>query len=155
MKINKPAFIRDGPSPQWSITDGKEILREGVQDKHDYLVWYHGCWYIQPDEWFLKGKAGGYFCIHATGKYFHNCFLSVRKFIGYWHISILTLNILETNLLALDSCWNECDSKEWSRKATIKIFSDEKQFNEYEKTLQKWFQPQTACKNLVIEKLPY
>ena len=47
----------------------------------------------------------------------------------------LYLYTLETNLLALDSCWKESDNKGWSHKATIKIFSDEKQFNEHQKTL--------------------
>ena len=68
MANNKPAFIRE---------DGHK------KGKNHYLAWYHEYWHIQPDEWFLEAKAGGHYRVHAPGKYFHNFFLSVRKFIGY------------------------------------------------------------------------
>ena len=64
MVHNKPAFIREDEAP-------------GVKGKNHYLVWHSERWYIQSDELFLKGKCGGYFCIYTSGKYFHNCFLSV------------------------------------------------------------------------------
>ena len=49
----------------------------------------------------------------------------------------VSLYILESNPLALDSAWEEAADGVWPNKATIKIFGDEKQFNEYQKTLQK------------------
>ena len=47
--------------------------------------------------------------------------------------------ISETNPLNLDSVWEEADTekKDWSRQATIKIFSDKRKFEEYQKTLNK------------------
>ena len=48
---------------------------------------------------------------------------------------------IETNPLNLDSVWDEVSTngkdKSWSNRATIKIFGDEKKFEEYQKTLQK------------------
>ena len=132
MKNNKPAFIREG---------GK---LPGLVGENNYLAWSHEFWFFQPEAWFLEGESGefgGYLCIRTPGKYFF-CSDNNSKidwiFIGNSIAAILTLCILEINLLALDSCWEECGGDgPWSYKATIKIFSDEKQFNEYQKTLQK------------------
>ena len=130
MKNNKPAFIREG---------GKV---PGLVDKNHYLAWSHEFWFFQQEAWFLEGESGGYLCIRTPGKYFF-CSDNNSKidwiFIGNSIAAILTLCILEINLLALDSCWEEfcSDDESWSHKATIKIFSDEKQFNEYQKTLKK------------------
>ena len=76
---------------------------------------------------------------------------------GSWDIDeSWIICILGTDPLALGSDWDVWDGEVWSRGATIKIFSDEKQYNEYQKTLQKWFETKNTCtcKNLVIQKLP-
>ena len=59
MKNDRPAFIREGG----------EI--SGCQGKNHYLVFYEASntWYIQNDEWFSEGRAGGYLRIKTTGKY--------------------------------------------------------------------------------------
>ena len=38
----------------------------------------------------------------------------------------------ETNPLLLDSDWKEGDGGKWSRKATIKIFDNEAEYNQYQ-----------------------
>ena len=56
----------------------------------------------------------------------------------HWILTYCQYYILDTNLLGLDSCWKQGGTgNKWSNEATIKIFSDEKQFNEYKKTLKK------------------
>ena len=43
----------------------------------------------------------------------------------------------ETNPLELNSEWKEASpDKKWSRKATIKIFNDENEYNEYQNEIQ-------------------
>ena len=78
MKADVPTFIREGG----------EI--SGVGGKTHYLVFRQAskAWYIQPGEWFLEGKGGGYLGNQTSGKYVLNSLLPWRgmpvgKFIGY------------------------------------------------------------------------
>ena len=76
MEANVPTFIREGGQIS------------GVGGKTHYLV-FRKAWYIQPDDWFLEGKGGGYLCYRTSGKYVLNSFLPwrgmpVEKFnVGY------------------------------------------------------------------------
>ena len=66
--------------------------------------------------------------------------MSIEDFpILFCEFDVIDDFIPETNPLNLDSVWEEayCEKKDWSRQATIKIFSDEKKFEEYQKTLNK------------------
>ena len=58
MRDNKPAFIREGGEVS------------GIASKNHYLAFNESykTWFIQSDDWFLEGKAGGYLKNQTTGK---------------------------------------------------------------------------------------
>ena len=120
MHKNVPAYIREG---------GKIPNLGG--EKY-YLVYYPdiGKWYIQNDEeklCFLKKGQGGHMHIRTKGKY--HMFMFKAYFVIF---------ILETNPLNLNSAWVAASGdNKWENQATVKIFSDEKKFGEYQKTLKK------------------
>jgi len=138
LRNNKPAFIREGG------------YVPGVIGQNFYLVYCGGkinAWHIQSDGWFLGGNAGGFFRIYTSGKSLQSVYIfylllfitsskihRILRNCEYW------LCTLETNPLFLASIWKEADdSNSWSLTATIKIFDEKERFNEYQKTLKKWF----------------
>ena len=115
-------------------------IREADNEKF-YLAFYPdntSKWYIQKDDGlcFLKTKSknGGIFQLKTNGKEVRCAQCAIILFLGSHVIHDF---IPETNPLNLDSVWQLGDGKKWVYEATIKIFSDEKKFQEYQKTLKK------------------
>ena len=79
----------------------------GYSSSQFFLVYDGGVWYITNDEeryCFLWGKGGGFFKFETK----------------------------ETNPLLLRKDWQESDDNNgWSRKATVKIFANEEQYNNF------------------------
>ena len=72
MDNNIPAFIRDGGNIP------------GLEGKNHYLVYKEASkhWYIQPDEFFLENKGGGYLRITTTGTYFSEWVITELFYYG-------------------------------------------------------------------------
>ena len=110
---------------------GAYVKEPGPVHGEDYfLVYMSGSWFIQVARvkshnklCFLWDKAGGWLCITTKGKF-------VKMNIIFQDFKVF---FSETDPLLLSTEWQEADDeKPWSRKATVKIFSNEEEYNEYQ-----------------------
>ena len=102
-----------------------------------YLVYYPddiGRWQFQDDETFcfLKPEedTGGIFHLQTKGK-------EMFYFVWFCESHVIQDFILENNPLNLDYIWKAAsEDGKWSDYARIKIFSDEKKFDDFQKILK-------------------